>query len=200
MNKKVFWLSLFLVSIFVMVGCAPTVSKGFSADYVMKSGDMTMKGKIYFAGDKWRTESKGFVPGTPGYGKPVITIAREDKSVSWIIMPDQKMYMERKMDVAELKGYLVKMPGEIERKKVGSQKVSGIMCDKYKVTFKFYEKAPSQIVYQWLSRDNIPVKTVAADGSFSSLYKNIKRGKQPASLFKLPAGYKKFEIPEMPSF
>ena len=199
MYKRMVWVSLFLVSVLVMAGCAPTVSKGYSADYVFKSAGMTMRGKMYFAGDKWRTETKGAIRGTPGYGKPVISIARADKKVIWIIMPDQKMYMEREMDVAELRSYMVKMPGETERKKVGSEKVSGIMCDKYKVTFKYGEGMRPETMYQWLSRDNIPVKTVAADGSWSSVYTNIKRGRQPASLFELPAGYKKWEMPKMPS-
>jgi hypothetical protein len=175
-----------------IVGCAsPTVSKGFSADYVIKSGSMTMKGKIFFSGEKWRTETKQ-------YGKKVTTICRADKNVMWIISPDQKMYMEREIDLAELSSYIVKMPGEIERKKVGTEKVSGILCDKYKVTYKLTEKASPQTIYQWVSRDNIPVKFVSADGSVSSIYKNIKRGKQPAALFELPAGYKKFEMPKMP--
>ena len=50
-------------------------------------------------------------------------------------------------------------------------------------------------VFQWIiPRSNFPVKSAAADGSWTLEYKNIKSGKQPASLFKIPAGYKKFSL------
>ncbi len=194
MGKRMVWVSLFLVSVFVIVGCAPGgVTKDFSADSVAKFGGQRMSGKIYFAGDKWRFE------GTRE-GQKFITIVRTDKNVMWMLMPSQKMYMQFKVDPDQLLGKTDKMPGEIERKKVASETVNGIPCDKYKVAYKLTEKAKPMSAYLWLSRDKIAVKSAAIDGSWSSEYKNIKRGKQPASLFELPAGYKKFEIPKMPAY
>ena len=189
MGKRAFWASWFLVSILLIVGCAPAgVTKDFSADTMASFGGRTIRGKIYMSGDKWRMES------SQG-GKKAVTIVRADKNVMWMLMPGQKMYMEFKPEADQLMGRTEKLPGEIERKKVGSEKVSGIPCDKYKVTYKPHPKAKQMSAYMWLSRDKIPVKSAAIDGSWHSKYDNIKRGKQPASLFELPAGYKKFEMP-----
>ena len=130
MGKKVFWLSLFLVSVFVVVGCAPSkVAVGYSADVLTKMGNMKIKGIVYVGRDRWRMETSDFL------GKKTITITRGDKGVSYMLMPEEKTYMESPvpkggsqmmMDLSK------KFPGEIERKKIGKEKVSGILCDKYK--------------------------------------------------------------------
>ena len=192
MGKKVFWFSLvMLVLALGIVGCAPTgVTKGYSADIVVKQWRAPMSGKMYFAGDKSRTE---YIVD----GKKAINIVRADKNVLWILSPDQKTYMEMKISGKELIGMMEKMPGEIERKKVGTEKVSGIPCDKYRITYKLTEKDAPITFYEWLSRDKISVKSAAVDGSWYTLLKNIKRGRQPASLFEVPSGYKKFEMPRM---
>lgn len=195
MVKRMLLVSLVsMVSVFTAVGCAPTaVTKEFSADSVAKFGGRTIRAKIYFAGDKWRMEAKHA-------GEKAITVVRADKNVMWMLMPGQKMYMEFKLEADQLLGKTDKMPGEIERKKVGSEKINDILCDKYKVTYKLTDTAKSTSAYMWISKDKIPVKSAAVDGSWSSEYKNIKKGRQPASLFELPAGYKKFEMPKIPTY
>ncbi|MBU0671910.1 MAG: DUF4412 domain-containing protein [Candidatus Margulisbacteria bacterium] len=185
---------LLVLSVLVIgiLGCAtkPGVPKQFSAENVMKAGERTMTSILYFGGDKWRVESQVF-------GQNSIVIVRTDKKVMWNLMPDKKMYMEMKLDPKQAISNGMKFPGEIKRKKVGSGQVNGIACDKYEITYKPNEKSPEASVYQWLSKDNVPVKTTAIDGSWSSEYKNIKVGRQPDPLFNLPAGYKKFAMPKM---
>ena len=44
----------------------------------------------------------------------------------------------------------------------------------------------------------MPVKTAAVDGSWSQELKNIKMGSQSDSLFELPAGYQKMQMPQLP--
>jgi hypothetical protein len=112
-------------------------------------------------------------------------------------MPQQKMYMVQKLDPKQVVSMSGRVPGEIKREKMGSEKVNGIMCDKYKVTYKPADKAPEMSVFQWMSKDNMPIKSAAIDGSWSSEMKNVKIGAQPAKLFELPDGYKKFELPKM---
>jgi hypothetical protein len=73
------------------------------------------------------------------------------------------------------------------------------MCDKYQITQDVGGR--KTVIYQWISKDYLfPIKSAAADGSWSTEFKNFKPGKQPASLFELPAGYKKFKVPEIPGF
>jgi hypothetical protein len=50
-------------------------------------------------------------------------------------------------------------------------------------------------MYQWISKGiAMPVKMAAVDNSWIVEYKNIKTGKQPDSLFEIPAGYQSFAM------
>jgi len=196
MTKKMVWFSLVLmVLLFGAVSCAPRiVAEGYSADIVSGMGQIKIKGKVYVGRDRWRME---MIDPT---GKKMITISRADKGVSYVLMPEDKTYMESTMRGSEgqmMMDLSKKFPGEIERKKIGKETVSGIPCDKYKFVTKFATpmgEPTTLTVYTWVSQDGIPVKSETPDGSMSSLLTNIKRGKQPAALFEIPAGYKKFEF------
>ncbi|OGC11306.1 hypothetical protein A3K48_02160 [candidate division WOR-1 bacterium RIFOXYA12_FULL_52_29] len=160
----------------------------FSADVVTKMKKQTMMSKMYMSGEKWRTETKA------GKGEQ-IAIVRADKKVVWILMPDQKMYMEQKLTPDKTMGMVEKTPGEVSRKKIGREKINGIDCDKYLITYKG-EDGESKM-YQWLSGDKWPVKSAALDGSWSTEMKNIKKGGVSGKLFDIPAGYKKMPMPGM---
>jgi hypothetical protein len=197
MSKKTVAVSLaFTVLLLVFAGCGgPSATKDFSAEIVTKAGGRTQGGKIYMSGDKWRMD-------VSAYGQKSTMIVRADKKVVYLLMPSQKMYMEQKYTEEHKRGMsdMTKAgpdAGEVESQKVGAEKVSGIMCDKYKITYKAGGRKTT--VYQWVAKDYLfPLKSAAADGSWSTQFKDFKPGKQPASLFELPAGYKKFEMPKMP--
>lgn len=192
MNKRLMPVSLLsLIFAVTVLGCAgaPKVEE-FSAENVTRFGKQTVQSKIYFSGDKWRTESTV-------YGKKSVAIVRLDKKTVWLLMPAQKMYMEQTLSSEQTMGKTTKMPGELERKKIGSEKVGGLACDKYKITYQADKQSPKASVYQWISKDGIPVKSAAIDGTWSSEYRKIKKGPQPSSLFELPSGYKKFSMPKM---
>ena len=190
MKKRFIIFDLIAVSLVLLaIGCGgPSGMPEFSADSVSGFSGRTQKAKLYFSNNKWRMESEA-------YGRKTITIVRADKKVMWILMPDQKMYMEQKISDEHMVGRTEKIPGELERKKVGSEKVNGYPCSKYKVTYKIQGMPENTVVYQWITKNNLPIKTAAPDGSWYSEYKNIKIGKQPDSLFELPAGYKIFKLP-----
>lgn len=192
--KYILYSLVFVFFVMAAVGCGgPAKSSEFSADNIMGAGGKTIKAKIYFSKDKWRMESNVG-------GHQSVNIVRLDKKVMWMLIPAQNMYMENQLSDEQMRGRTHKIPGEIERKKVGTEIVSGIKCDKYKISYKPEGGSKVTVVYQWLSADVIPVKTEAADGSWYSIYKNIKRGPQKASLFEIPAGYKKFSMPKMPMY
>lgn len=187
--KKLLWLPLLLL---VIVGCAGrgNMPKDFSAESVSKFQGKTSRAKMFVSGKKWRVESSA-------YGRQSIMIARQDQNKVYILMPQQKMYMEQKLDPKQVVSMSGKVPGELERKKVGTSTVNGVLCDKFKVTYKPSDQSPKITVFQWIGKNNIPMKSAAVDGSWSSELKNVKIGKQAAKLFELPAGYKKFELPKM---
>jgi hypothetical protein len=155
-------------------------AQDFSADVVQKTKEFSAQGKIFTSGDKTRME----VP-------QATTIIRRDKNIMWVLMPAQNMYMEQPIRTNNIVVAREKMPGEIERVSMGQESIDGQMTTKYRITYS--EGGTKTTIYQWFSSGlPIPVKTMTEDGSWTMEYKNIKTGKQPDSLFEIPAGFKKF--------
>ncbi len=158
----------------------------FSADMISKAKGRAMQGKIYVKNDRSRMEMQGM---------PQYTIVRQDLKKTWSVMPGQKTYMEMAYQEADLPRD--KMQGETSRKAVGSERIDGHPATKYEVTIKQGKNMTK--TYQWIATDiNVPIKTAAADGSWEMEYRNIRVGSPPASLFELPAGFKKMAMPAMP--
>ena len=168
---------------FVILGTALLVTSGyaadFSADIVNSTPEGSFTAKIYVSGDKSRVEMA-----------EAITISRIDKKVVWVLMPQQRMYMEQPLDLHSTASTQEKMDGEIERKVEGNETVNGRNTTKYRVTFEVQERQES--VFQWIDEaSHIPVKTAAIDGSWSNEFKNIQSGPQNQELFEIPAEYQK---------
>jgi len=184
--KKVF-ISLFVI-VFILISLHGAYALEFSADQITKHKGEGITSKIYMKDKKFRIELKG----QPGY-----TIMRQDKNTMWIVMPEEKSYMEMTLDPNQKPKVEEKFTGEISRKLIGSENINGHTSDKYEVTYK--EGNEVRKVYQWIAKDiNFPIKTAAIDGSWSSEFKNIKMDKQPDNLFEVPSGYKKISMPMMP--
>jgi outer membrane lipoprotein-sorting protein len=175
---------IFLSFIFLFSGVASALE--FSADTVMTTKGHKTTGKIFFSKDKMRMDMVS--------PQNMSMITRIDKKVAWKIMPKEKTYMEIPLNMKNKPMVEEKMQGEMERKLVGAETIDGHPAKKYLITYKS-DNAQEQ-VYQWMATDiNFPVKTAAVDGSWTQEYKNIKFGSQPGSLFEVPAGYKKFQMP-----
>jgi len=171
-----------ILALFAVVTATACYAEDFSADMVTYADQGSFRAKIFLSGEKSRIEMPG-----------VVTISRMDKKAVWMLMPDQKMYMEQPFDPRSTMGMRDKISGEVERKAEGSEMVDGRMAKKYFVTVVVDGKTES--VYQWIDESvSIPVKTAAFDGSWSSEFKDIKVGRQDASLFEIPEGYKKMDM------
>jgi hypothetical protein len=149
----------------------------FSAEVVnIYQGQKTLA-KIFVQAEKMRMET----PGTEEY-----TILRVDKSVIWIVIPEEKTYIE--IQSSQARGGEVKMKGEVKREYLNSETVNGYETKKYEVHY--IDKDRVHKAYQWVSSDlNYPIKISALDDSWSTEYRNIKAGPQKESLFEVPAGF-----------
>jgi hypothetical protein len=160
----------------------------FSADMVSTAHGLNTTSKVFAKDQKFRMESKG---------APTYSIMRGDKQVMWLVMPDQKSYMEMKADTSKQPRTEEKVRGEVSRKLIGTETIDGHPTQKYEITYT--EAGKTEKMYQWMATDiKFPVKMAAADGSWIMEYKNIKMGSQPDSLFEVPSGYKKMSMPSMP--
>lgn len=181
MKRFVFLLSA-VAAVFLSV---TAFAEEFAADMVSTADSGSFTARIFVGKDKTRIDSPESV-----------VITRIDKKVVWMLMPDRKMYMEQPFDPNKVAATSEKVEGEVERIPLGKDNVDGKSADKYKVVYRV--KGTENSVYQWIDPSlALPVKTAAIDGSWMMEYKNIEKGPQPDSLFEIPAGYNKLEMPDM---
>ena len=184
--KKMGKLIALVIGVFIFFSAVTVLAEDFSADMINTTKGGIFRGKIFVGKDKMRMETQ-----------ESITISRMDKKVVWILMPKDKMYMEQPFDPNQVVATAEKIGGEIERKLIGQEMVDGRMASKYQVVYNLHGRR--ETMFQWIvSGIKIPVKTAAGDNSWTMEYKNIKTGKQPDSLFEIPAGYQKFST-QMPT-
>jgi outer membrane lipoprotein-sorting protein len=161
----------------------------FSADF--KTTDANGKvttGKFFSKGDKIREEISA--------GKESsVMILRLDKKVSWTLMPNNQ-YVEVALpfDPANPQAYA---KTEYEEKVIGTETVNGVVCQVIQTT---YKDPKYGIMIKWVPSKNeiaLKIQTKDSSGKVTSTteFSNITKAQQPASLFELPAGYKKFALP-----
>ncbi|HUB97515.1 MAG TPA: hypothetical protein VL993_16450 [Stellaceae bacterium] len=178
---------------------APAAAQQFSADIVSTGMPGAGPSKIYVSDGKLRMES--------GHGT---MLADAKANTAYMLMPQQKMYM----DMGEHGNFAeMFMPTNVDDpcpewqkaaraaqpdaaawtcSRVGDDTVGGRSVVKYQAA------ANDGIThYAWLDpKLRIIIKTQDSNGNSMEL-QNIKEGAQPATLFVLPADYRKFDMQQM---
>jgi hypothetical protein len=185
-RKRNFWGVVLGTILLLWAGLAQAAE--FTATMITKAGGMEIPGKVYVKGDKMRNE-------IAAAGHTSIHIMRPDKKLVWIILPQQKAYMEMPISQeAQQKMMTLTEKQKAKMTKVGTETIDGYNCDKYETTMDHQGKPMK--VYTWIATDlGIPIKIVSQDGSFSMEYKDIKTGQVADSLFEAPQGYQKMKMP-----
>jgi hypothetical protein len=174
----------FGVLLLVAVLAAPSAAYELSADMITKDGDQKQTGKLYVKGQKYRIEMKS---------GSEYAIIRHDKNKSWIVMPEQKAYIEMPFDPKKTPAIEEKNFSSADRKLLGSETIDGRRTNKYHV--RAGEAGEDNSFYQWVASDlNFPIKTAAINGSWSIEYQNITTS-VPDSLFEIPDNYEKIAMP-----
>jgi hypothetical protein len=171
---------LLLVAVFAVASAAYELS----ADMITKDGNQRQTGKLYVKGKKYRIEMKS---------GSEYAIIRHDKNKSWIVIPEQKAYIEMPFDPKKTPAIEEKNFSSANRKLLGTETIDGRRTNKYHVTAD--EGREDSSFYQWVASDlNFPVKTAAINGSWSIEYQNI-RTSVPDDLFEIPDNYEKIAMP-----
>jgi hypothetical protein len=176
----------------------PTV--GYSADVRMDMGKdpdgrpIILTGKVYFSGDKERRE-------TVGFGQKSIIIWRRDKNITWTLIPDRKIYMERRGADEKHNPERMMREGNVTITKVGSETVNGMATTKYKIEG-VNERGHRFEGFLWATNDDVPARMEGTSkGKRVRIdYTNIKTGKQDPALFRVPADYQLVASPGMPGW
>jgi len=175
----------------------------FSADMQMSSMQANpmnrdMSGKLYVSQQAMRMDMQG-----EGPHQAIIITTFATKTVD-ILMPQQHMYMEHRAsdnpmhrgpNTADVHPYDPKNPCASDPgttcKNLGTETVNGRSCDHWQITHK-----DGNISDVWIDNKlHFPIKTVSQGSTWQLT--NIKEGPQDPSLFQIPAGYQKMEMPNM---
>jgi hypothetical protein len=178
----------------------------FSADMSTTSanGNVNMKAKVFISVPKMRFDmSETDQRQNSLFGHKMNMIVDGDSNMAYILMPDAQMYMEFLADAKN--PMLQRMPNvqdfkndpcagrqDVLCKKVGTETVNGRSCDKWESTDKTGNKETL-----WIDQKlHFPIKSQTA-GGMTTEFTNIKEGAQDPALFKVPAGYRKFDAAAM---
>jgi len=190
MKHRSIWKIPALVVLVLLAGWtwALAQTQEFSADQILLGPGGEQQGKIYFKPDRWRVEVTQTQP-----VRTIVQISRMDKKVAWMLIPEDKVYMETPL-FPDMTPWAEKMPGEIERKSLGEETIAGQPAEKYQV--KVFNGETAQELYLWGSKElKVPVKTMTLDGKYSTELRNIQVKPQPDDLFEIPSDFKKISPP-----
>jgi hypothetical protein len=170
--------------------CNPAPAAQFKADMVMGQSGATKTGKFYVKGSKYRMDQRDD-------GRQIVVLVDQDAGMTRVLVPARKIYMEMKSDEPRSQmndpfqgaKHLATLT---EVQKLGSEKVSGYVCDKY-----LFKDKGKDLMSKWVSTSlHFPIKIVnhVSHGMFMEL-KNIQETNLDDSLFQLPPGYTKMGGP-----
>lgn len=164
----------------------------FNADMVTTDGDKTHTGKFYVENPYYRMDMEES-------GQKMFVVVNHETKVTRVFMPAQKMYMEMKSDDMQSTSNDVFQSLEAQKKKyetklVGEETINGFVCKKYQVIMD-----GSPVSTYWQSTEiEYPIKVVSGeDQNMVMELKNIEKGDVDDSLFKVPAGFTKMDMPGM---
>ncbi len=168
----------------------PAAGAQFSAVMMIKDAGRVVPGKIYVQDGLMRQEFNDAEGQT-------VTIVRPDRKVVWVIIPQERAYLEMPLK-KKLPGQFLQIPdGALAKRLVGKETVAGYEAEKYQVTVR--EGGVPEIQLIWVATKlGTPVKMTSRGGNFSVEYQSIKEGPQADRLFTLPPGFKKLAAPDLP--
>lgn len=168
--------------------------KNYSADMETTTAQGTFTSRIFYKDTKMRMESTG-------KGRGGISIMRPDRKVMWMVMPEQKSYMEMSLDMSrqDIQSKLHDPNIKVDKEFIANDVVDKHPAKKYHMTITTDgRKEKSGYIWEATDLSNFPVKYESEDRKMSTVWKNIKTGGVSDSVFEVPAGYKKMTMPSMP--
>ncbi|MBI3797908.1 MAG: DUF4412 domain-containing protein [Deltaproteobacteria bacterium] len=157
-------------------------SEPYSADLVTVAREQRSTSKVYVSEGRLRTEAT--------MGKvQIVTIARLDEKIVYVLLPVQKLFVEKPL--SEKDGILAYVSDpNAKRELVGTETLNGQTCDKYKMMVR------EKMFYVWITKDShTPLMMFSPESETRIEWSNVQVGPQPADLFKPPGDFQKFTTP-----
>jgi hypothetical protein len=191
-NLRTRMLLVLCLCLTLMAGTTVALAAGYSADIVSTDKKGSTQSKIWVSYSLWAQRME------PAAQPGMILIVRMDKKLIWNIMTKEKMYMEIAMRPG-MGGNTIasgeKAPSEVERTYLLTETVEGHVADKYRITHQMDNDKTVHFI--WLLKDNnlFPIKTQYQDSI--TVFKNLVFEEPAATMFEVPAGYQKMNMPFM---
>lgn len=193
MNPRTLLGTLLLAAALPAFAALPEPKVEYSADTTMETAHGAMEGRVFHARGKERREMNAS-------GERMVSITRQDKKVMWMLMTEQKAFMEMPLgssqDQNDLSGWT------FEQTVVGPEEIDGLKTTKAKVIAKG-PRGEKMGGFWWTTGDGVMVRMdmlAVEKGSkmrIKTELKNLKVGKQDPALFEVPAGFSKMQMPGM---
>lgn len=187
------------VGMWVLLAASACVGADFSADLYAGGKDQKMTvapkkvGRIYAAAKMIRQEIN------PSPKQHMITIIRLDKKMLWALNPATKEYVEMRIPGSSMADPRsdAALAKQATKKSLGTEKVGGYTCQKTEYVLR---GGKGQKMVRWFSSKlNWPIKMqISLPGGkvATQEVRNVKIGRQATSLFEVPKGYKKTQMPQ----
>ncbi len=198
-------LSLALAATFGMAVAHGAVAHGAAAAEYTGPG---FTGEAYMAENNGTLEKMGTVHVDPAgfrmnmnsQGQSVSSIMYWSKETIVTLMHDQKMFMEIPPEQSGWEIYEGKpCSGYADSKKLGNETLNGRKVEKWRCTGQTStpgDEAPSDAT-TWYDRELMLEIKIAEDNGNIFEIRDVKIGRQDASMFKIPDGYQKFDMNAM---
>jgi hypothetical protein len=135
-----------------------------------------------------------------------ITIVNTQRNTAWMVNPSRQEYVELKRSARANVPSRPPLPGEAESAcgkergltctKVGAEKINGRNTEKWEIVMSQGDRKLRSVV--WVDRSlGMPVREKLPGGYVREL-RDIQEARQDPSLFQIPAGYKRIELPKQP--
>jgi hypothetical protein len=142
----------------------------------------------------------GFLMNMESQGQKVSSLIKWDSEIVWSLMHDQKMYMEIPQEQSGWEPYEAKAcMGYKSGEKQGSESLYGRNTEKWRCTGQTMVpegEQPSDATVWYDPELEFGVKSAEDNGNIFEI-RDIQTGAQNASMFNIPADYKKFEMNAM---
>jgi len=157
----------------------------YVAHTVMEAANGTMTGRVWASGEKERRE-------LAVSGRTHDVILRRDLGVAWILMPEQRMYLEQPLGQHERMA-----SGDLQREALGKESVNGVEAVRYRVHGTAGDGRPFEGT-MWMTAEDIPVRVVTGEGPERVRIEldRLSLGFVDPGRFEIPRGWARFELPD----
>lgn len=184
--------SIVMAMVLVAVQCVKASAGGpqleFSATSQMEVNGVTVTELVYSAPGMLRRDLE------VGQGRQ-IEITRWDKKVAWLLMTDDKLYLERPLLPADDRTpYMI----SLQQTSVGQEPLNGIMTTKFRAS---HQEADGTTLngFVWTTQEGITVKMDLTSDTTPPVrlqmeLTKLNIGRQDKHLFEIPRGFHKLSL------